>query len=73
MHDDVIADGAAVFLTVSHHEMPYFRLHIITRRRLIEFARKYPDARAPLNHWYSIVDKTDFASFVELWITFPSL
>jgi len=42
------------------------------RRRLIEFAREHPDARAPLNHWYTIVGKTDYASFAELRITFPS-
>ena len=47
-------------------------MHVITRRRLIEFAREHPDARVPLNHWYTIVSKTDYASFVELRITFPS-
>jgi mRNA interferase HigB len=39
---------------------------------LIEFAREHSDARVPLNHWYSIVRKTDYASFAELRITFPS-
>jgi mRNA interferase HigB len=39
---------------------------------LIEFAREHPDARVPLNHWYAIVRKTDYASFAELRITFPS-
>jgi mRNA interferase HigB len=39
---------------------------------LIEFAGKHPDARAPLNHWYTILRKTDYASFAELRITFPS-
>jgi mRNA interferase HigB len=39
---------------------------------LIEFARKHPDARGPLNHWYTIVNKTDYASLAELRITFPS-
>jgi mRNA interferase HigB len=48
-------------------------VHIITRKRLIEFARKHPDARVPLNHWYSIVNKTDFASFADLKATFPSV
>ncbi len=47
-------------------------MHIITRKRLIDFARKHPDARLPLNHCYDIVSKTDFASFAELRITFPS-
>jgi mRNA interferase HigB len=47
-------------------------VHIITRKRLIEFSRKHPDAGVPLNHWYNIVNKTDFASFAELRIAFPS-
>jgi mRNA interferase HigB len=39
---------------------------------LIEFANEHPDARDPLNRWYTIVSKTDYASFVELRITFAS-
>ena len=39
---------------------------------MTEFARKHPDARVPLSHWYSIVRKTDYASFAELRITFPA-
>jgi mRNA interferase HigB len=39
---------------------------------LIEFGSKHPDARLSLNHWYNIVRKTDYASFAELRITFPS-
>jgi len=38
---------------------------------LIEFAREHPDARVPLNRWYAIVSKTDYASFAEVRITFP--
>lgn len=47
-------------------------MHIITRKRLIEFAKKHSDAQAPLIHWYTIVSKTDYASFVDLRTTFPS-
>ncbi|NKE72409.1 type II toxin-antitoxin system HigB family toxin [Candidatus Manganitrophus noduliformans] len=47
-------------------------MHIITRKRLIEFSKKHPDAQAPLNHWYTIVSKTDYASFAGLRVTFPS-
>jgi mRNA interferase HigB len=47
-------------------------VHIITRRRLIEFARAHPDARAPLYHWFAIVRKTAYGSFAGLRITFPS-
>lgn len=38
----------------------------------MEFARIHPDARAPLNAWFTIVRKTDYASFADLGMTFPS-
>ena len=47
-------------------------MHVITRRRLIEFAHKHPAARPPLLHWFAIVRKTDYSSFADLRITFPS-
>ena len=47
-------------------------MHIITQKRLMEFARIHPDARAPLNAWFSIVRKTDYTSFADLRMTFPS-
>ncbi|MDN5942538.1 MAG: type II toxin-antitoxin system HigB family toxin [Nitrospira sp.] len=47
-------------------------MHIITRKRLMEFARIHPDARAPLNAWFSIVRNTDYTSFADLRMTFPS-
>ncbi|TKB61267.1 MAG: type II toxin-antitoxin system HigB family toxin [Nitrospira sp.] len=47
-------------------------MHIITRKRLIEFVRIHPDAHAPLNAWFTIVRKTDYTSFTGLRLTFPS-
>ena len=47
-------------------------MHIITRKRLDDFAQTHPDARVPLQHWFTIVRKTDYASFVDLRKTFPS-
>ena len=47
-------------------------MHIITRKRLIEFSRRHPDALDPLIRWHAIVRKTDYASFSELRRTFPS-
>ena len=39
----------------------------------MEFARIHPDARAPLNAWFTIVRKTDYTSFADLRMTFPSV
>jgi len=47
-------------------------MHVITRKRLIEFAQKHPEAESALDHWYRIVKRTNFNSFAELRKTFPS-
>ena len=47
-------------------------MHVITRKRLIEFAQKHPEAESALDHWYNIVKHTNFDSFAELRKTFPS-
>ena len=47
-------------------------MHIITRKRLIEFAARHPNAASGLEHWYRILKLTDFASFPELKRAFPA-
>ncbi len=47
-------------------------MHIITRKRLLEFAKKHPDCASALESWYRIVKRTDFNSFVELRQAFPN-
>jgi len=47
-------------------------MHIITRKRLLEFTKKHPDCSAAFESWYRIVKRTDFNSFAELRQTFPS-
>jgi len=47
-------------------------MHIITRKRLLEFAKKHPDSRTSFESWYRIVKHTNFNSFAELRQTFPS-
>ncbi|MEM7114780.1 MAG: type II toxin-antitoxin system HigB family toxin [Chloroflexota bacterium] len=41
-------------------------MHIITRKRLNEFAEKHPDAKAGLEHWYANIKGESFDTFVEL-------
>lgn len=38
-------------------------MHVITKKRLVEFAVRYPASRDPLLKWYRIVSQTDFTSF----------
>ena len=46
-------------------------MHVITRKRLNEFAEKHPDATSSLAHWYQIVRKNRFANFARLREMFP--
>ena len=47
-------------------------MHIITRKRLNEFAERHPDTRSALNHWYRAMKPRAFASFADLRTVFPS-
>ncbi|MBC8163028.1 MAG: type II toxin-antitoxin system HigB family toxin [Roseiflexaceae bacterium] len=47
-------------------------MHIITRKRLNEFATKYPNTRSALQHWYRLVKAGEFRSFAELRAVFPN-
>lgn len=47
-------------------------MHVITRKRLNEFAAKHVDSRSALEHWYRIVKNRRFKSFVELREVFPN-
>jgi mRNA interferase HigB len=47
-------------------------MHVITRRRLNEFAVKRPQTKSALAQWYALVRKTRFQNFVELRRMFPS-
>jgi len=46
-------------------------MRIITRKRLLEFAKKHPDCSTALESWYRIVQHTKFRSFAALKLTFP--
>jgi mRNA interferase HigB len=47
-------------------------MHVISRKRLNEFAEAYPNSKASLAHWYGLMKRNSFSSFVELRATFPS-
>jgi mRNA interferase HigB len=47
-------------------------MHVITRKRLNEFAEQHPEAKTSLAHWYQLTKQRDFANFVELRRVFPS-
>lgn len=47
-------------------------MHVITRRRLNEFAEVYPETRTALAHWYGLARRGEFSNFAELRAVFPS-
>ncbi len=47
-------------------------MRIVTRRRLLEFARRHPDCENALDSWYRTVKRADFHSFASLRQVFPS-
>lgn len=46
-------------------------MHIITRKRLNEFAQRHPDTKASLEQWYRWMKRGNYRSFAELRATFP--
>lgn len=46
-------------------------MHIITRKRLLEFGKRHRDSEEPLDRWYRIVKQNNYNSFAELRKTFP--
>mgnify|MGYP000213683321 CR=1 FL=1 len=47
-------------------------MHIITRKRLNEFAANHPNAKPGLIHWYRTLKPMTIRSFAELRTRFPS-
>ena len=47
-------------------------MHVISHKRLNEFAEGNPEARTPLAHWLGLMKRGTFSNFVELRETFPA-
>lgn len=47
-------------------------MHVITRKRLNEFAEKFPETNNALADWYRLMKNNDFASIAEVREIFPS-
>lgn len=47
-------------------------MHIVTRKRLLEFGDEYPESQSALDRWYRIMKHNDFSSFYDLRKVFPS-
>jgi len=47
-------------------------MHVITRKRVLEFSRIHPNSAPALESWYRIMKHTDFNTLTQLRQTFPS-
>lgn len=47
-------------------------MHVISRRRLNEFADKHPEAKSALAYWYGLMRRSHFLTFVQLREVFPA-
>jgi len=46
-------------------------MHVITRKRLLDFATKHPNTSSALDAWYRIVKKSRITRFSDLRKIFP--
>ena len=47
-------------------------MHVITRKKLLDFVQKHPDCKAGIETWYRIIKHSHFNTFAELRKAFPS-
>lgn len=47
-------------------------MHIISYKKIREFCKKHNNAASPLDHWYRIVKREAFATFIDVKKVFPS-
>ena len=64
--------GKGVLSWLSRYLHTLFDMHIITRKRLNDFARDHPDTRTALEHWYRNMKRRNFASLAEVRTVFPT-
>lgn len=46
-------------------------IHVIARKRIVEFVKEHPDCASSLDSWYRIVKHTKFNNFGQIRQTFP--
>ncbi len=47
-------------------------MHVISRKKLLDAARRHGDLSAPLDTWYRVAKKAEWNSLGEVQQTFPS-
>ena len=47
-------------------------MHIISKKKILDFVKNNPKSKSPLEYWYKIVNNTNFSNFDHLRRVFPS-
>ncbi len=47
-------------------------MHVITRKRILDFSETYPNTSTALDAWYRIIKKSEISNFSQLREIFPS-
>jgi mRNA interferase HigB len=47
-------------------------MHVISYRRLREYAKTHSDCQAALDNWYKVTQKADWSNLIEIQSVFPS-
>lgn len=47
-------------------------MHVITRSRLTDFARRHPDAASPLREWVRVMRRKQYRSHLDVRADFPT-
>lgn len=47
-------------------------MHVISRKTLRQFWEQHPDSKQALARWFKILERTQFRTFNELRVVFPS-
>ena len=47
-------------------------MHVLSRKKLVEAARKHPDLQGPLEVWYRVAKRAVWKSLMEVRRVFPS-
>ena len=48
-------------------------MHIITKKRIVEAKRKYPESASALDGWLKVVEKNTFSGFSDHKMTYNSI
>jgi mRNA interferase HigB len=47
------------------------RMHVISRKKLVEFWKEYPDSEEPLAAWFKVAEKATWSKWADVVLAYP--